>query len=524
MADMLRAASPAAEWGAGGVDRADELAGLLIENGLRDITKIGLRVVETKAFGFGLEYGAPVGEIVRTQRPRTPLDDLQSKPDVFTASGRIQALVFVYDGKDYGYLGAPGKRHDANGEILGTDVNTFHGYEFAWSPEGHGHVGYRAVIDAGSFRLIPVWTSSSDWGEFRSVLKTSVWFFGTIFMAMYGTALTSSIGATILGPSTAAAYPALAQVVGSVAMSTAINGGDVEAGVKNAAYAYLGAQVGDAVRGVTEIDTMGKVAASVTTAALRGGDIEQAAAMTLLRNAGDLVGAFETDNGEIQAMENFDYGVSGDPYAPDIEALPAVMPYDVSTAWLAGPAIGAGSSLTGEIFYDAQPAELTFADAAQYTIGAPSQMQMPIEPPRATPPADPWTLANARDVVNSVSQLALTAIGVTRAFQAARNPQVVPNARNVTQNGTVTTALSTGVVQTRSPDGRSVNQRPPVGVAQSTIDGNVIINNGDGTYTLIDANGGRRIIKYGGDAGSGLSDLPWPLIMGGAGVLFALLK
>lgn len=518
MADTLRAASPAAEWNAGGVDRADELAGILIENGLTDLTKIGITTIETDAKQSGLEYGEIIGEKTCTDA-RTPFQIMQGAQPREFCMGRIRAFVFTYEGRQIGYLGEPGKREPNQGL---TSVPTFHGLEFAWSPAGHGHVGYSVTFDKRGFALVPRWGSSSDWGEFRSAVKTAIWFYGTAYMMVAGSAFSSSLGSSIIGASNAAAYPALAQVVGNVAISTALNGGDVEGAVKSAALAYVGAQVGAGVAEVTDIDLLGKVAASATTAALRGGNVENAIVLTLARNAGDTLTVFETDKGpDMGAFDFGDFGnpgADGDPYVMDTGALdPGVYAPTYSDD-------APQTSLTGEIFFDAQPAELTFADLSTYTLAAPAQMQIQIEAPQPTPEPNPWTLANARDVVNSISQMALTALGVTKAFQAARNPQIIPNARNVAQNGTVTTALDTGVVQTRTPDGRTVNQRPPVGVGQSTINGNIIVNNGDGTYTLIDASGNRRIIKYGSDAGSGLSDLPWPLIIGGAGALFALLK
>jgi len=517
IADALRAASPAAEWNSGGVDRADELAGILIENGLTDITKIGITTIETNAQQSGLEYGEIIGE--KTCRDlRTPFQIAQGAQPREFCTGRIRAFVFTYQGRQIGYLGEPGKRAPDLGL---TSAPTFHGLEFAWSPAGHGHVGYSVTFDKRGFALVPRWGSSSDWGEFRSAVKTAIWFYGTAYMMVAGSAFSSSLGSSIIGASNAAAYPALAQVVGNVAISTALNGGDVEGAVKSAALAYVGAQVGAGVAEVTDVDLLGKVAASATTAALRGGNVENAIVLTLARNAGDTLTVFESDKGpDMGAFDFGDFGntgADGDPYVMDAGVYAPTYSDDM-------PQIAASSSLTGEIFFDAQPAELTFADLSTYTLAAPAQMQIQIEPPRPTPAPDPWTLANARDVVNSISQMALTALGVTKAFQAAKAPQINPNARNVSPSGTVTTALDTGVVQTRTADGRIVNQRPPVGVGQSTISGNIIANNGDGTYTLIDPSGNRRIIKYGTDAGSGLSDLPWPLIIGGAGALFALLK
>ena len=81
-------------------------------------------------------------------------------------------------------------------------------------------------------------------------------------------------------------------------------------------------------------------------------------------------------------------------------------------------------------------------------------------------------------------------------------------ARAVTPQGVVV-ASDNGLIQTRTTDGRVISTRPPVNQPQSTLAGNVVVNNGDGTYTLIDQYGNSQRMRYpttqAGGAASGLS-------------------
>lgn len=531
VADTLRTASPAADWNAAGVDRADELAGMLIRSGINDLTHLGLQVVaavstephyetvEDERAGYG---------VVREEWTEAPRD--------------IQALVFVYESRQIGYLGTPNKKAPNQW----TQPNVFDGLEFAWSAAGHGHVSYLIEIRGKEFALVPKWASSSEAGVWRNAVKTAVTFYGMIGLAIAGSAIASQIGGAILGPSLSASYPGLATAVGQTAMNTALNGGDVEQAAKDAAINSLGAQYGEAVgmtvANATDLVILGKLASAVTSTAIRGGDIERAAALTLARNAGDTLQIFETPAkgddmkfGDFSDFANFDAGTTGDPYAQDMTPMPAPMPaFDYSGGYFGGsqPAI---APLTFESNFDIANSGAYFGNDAflpgvtalpeidysggYFGDGVPVAIEKPLPD---TSQGVTWE--SARNVVNQASQTVLTAIAAVNAFKRATNPQINPSAQNVAANGTVTRALDTGVVQTRAPDGRIVNQRPPVGVAQATVTGSHIINNGDGTYTLIGADGQRRVIQYGANSGSAMSDLPWPIIIGGVGALLAFLK
>jgi len=538
IADSLRGASPAADWNAGGVDRAFELADKLIAQGITDITKLGLKVVETEAFQSGLEWGQIVGDVIETPIAQTQHEINKSMPQRIYRSGIIRALVFDYAGKEIGYFGF--KPH----ATLEAKRNTFHGVEFAWSAEGHGHVKYVVHLGPDGFLLQPRWASSSDWGEFRDVLKTTAWFFGSVYMMIGGSAIASQIGSAILGESVALAYPLLTKYVGNVALSTALNGGNVEKATQTALLmtggAEIAADVSGYVKDATDLKIAGQVAGAVTNAAIRGGDIERAATLTLLANAGDTIDVFVPESESVKMPSDFDFGFdggsTGDPYMPSVDDyVSAAQPDAMPEFSYRGGNFGAGSipqvdttmqnfsfDLPQGAYFgnDAFASGITSMPAFDYSGGNFGKAEAPLPPE----PVETWSWANARNVINQASQTVLTAVTAVAALNKVANPKINPNAQNVAADGTVTRALDTGIVQTRLPDGRVVNARPPKDVAQSTVSGNVIVNNGDGTYTLISPDGRQRIIQYGADTGSALADLPWSYIGGGLAALLLLPK
>jgi hypothetical protein len=116
---------------------------------------------------------------------------------------------------------------------------------------------------------------------------------------------------------------------------------------------------------------------------------------------------------------------------------------------------------------------------------------------------------------------------VLAAWQRLKNPQVQPRARVVNADGSVSVVGNNGLIQTRTPDGRIVAQRPPVGVPQATISGNYIVNNGDGTYSIISPTGQKQTYPYTtatavGGAGLPGGALPW--IVGGVALLVLMRK
>jgi hypothetical protein len=504
VADQLRAMHPGGAWKIENIDRAVELASMFVRRGITDMAKLSIVPSTFVSYELDPTYQGPAEDQVQ-RAVENP------------------SYAFSFENRKIGFLGEQDRASN-----LDTFKFTGRGWLVAWSAAGHGNVAYYLAQNANGFFIDPEWNSSSD----AAKIRTGVIFIGSVvvFAALpaAGISVAGSVGSAIVGPTVAAAYPGLTAALGNLVISTAVNGGDVEAAAKTAFLSYAGGSaggfVGAEVAAASNVELLGKVAGAVTHAFIVGGDLEKAAAFTLARNAGDVATLFESESEN--AMDyftvndsdpGFGYTAESFNFAPDISTI------DVSQSFggdAYGPALSPYASLTGEVFYTNDAAPSFGFDQPSFAL----PVTVPVEPPLPAPPESSFSLQNAREVVNSISQMALTALGVTKAFQAANNPTIVQQARTVTQSGAVVSALDTGIVRTQTIDGRVVNQRPPVGVAQSTVNGNVIVNNGDGTYTLIAPDGVRRVIQYGADSGSGLSDLPWPLIIGGVGALFALLK
>jgi hypothetical protein len=95
----------------------------------------------------------------------------------------------------------------------------------------------------------------------------------------------------------------------------------------------------------------------------------------------------------------------------------------------------------------------------------------------------------------------MAALSLVRAYRDVMNPRPVLQARTVGTNGAVTATTSNGMIQTRGPNGGVTTQLPPVGAPHSTVDGNLIVNNGDGTYTVIFPDGRTENRRYPPGAG-----------------------
>ena len=138
-------------------------------------------------------------------------------------------------------------------------------------------------------------------------------------------------------------------------------------------------------------------------------------------------------------------------------------------------------------------------------VPAPAVPDVSMEPttPSTPPPvaAPQVPAASSRDfdfdkVVKQVTGAAISAISVVRAWETRKQP-INPVARSTDPQGRTTVAKSDGNIYTRSPSGQVTASRPPVGAPQSTLDGFVIVNNGDGTFTRVDPAGGSQTVRYG---------------------------
>jgi hypothetical protein len=486
VADQLRAAAPAAEWGMSGHDRSRELAQILVRAGVFDLGLLRLVLVEESI-----------------------------KPNEWQPPVKTQHYALTYDGGPiFGFLGTPDRKD--NEKFL-------QGISVAWSAVGKGNVTYSLVPAPNGFAIIPQWASSSDWGKFRAVVKIAG-IAASFALPMAGVAVANTIGAAIIGPSLAASYPALATIVGNTALSAAFNGGDIKkavtAAVLGSAVGQVGGFVGTQAASASGVELIGKVADSATRALITGKDVEKAILTTIAVNGGDILEIYQADQ---MAPATWGEVFSADSLPADVWGFGA--PTSVSVWNFPAPAFDMAPpdfGMSPAPAWEAPPADVWgFPAPALDTAPAVQPRPAPVEAPQA-PRTD--NFAFTKDTVNAISAAAMSALQLVKAYRNLDSPQVLTQARAQTPQGAVS-ALDTGIVQTRTLDGKIVNTRPPVGVAQSTVTGSIIVNNGDGTYTLIGRDGSRRVIQYGNESsGFDLGSISPAVWIAGAGLAFTLLR
>ena len=369
--------------------------------------------------------------------------------------------------------------------------------------------------------------------------------------------LPALLGESILGAEAAAAYPLAAKTVGSVALQTALTGGDIEAAARSAAGSLVGAQFGDVVGSGLDSAQIGKVAAAAATAAVQGGDIEKAVTRTLINigaqsvddyldiPSGDYIEPWLSgDTGDWMTLN--DIGVQldqvevADILAINSDALDAAE-IDPSTLFPDGygnlflPS-GEFVELADTVFVDsiyvdadgnirapdnnilvpsnealdltvdqlsAEIARMMDEKAGTTTQTAPA----PPSRPAATPPAASQTkwpsVTDATKVLDAIGKLSA-------------------------QLKSTLNAVKTGTYRPPGPTSTTGTPRnTPVGVPITLPDGRVVVNNGNGTQTIRNPDGTTVTVSssYAGASGGGL--LPGvsnqALLIGGAVLLGAVL-
>ena len=397
--------------------------------------------------------------------------------------------------------------------------------------------------------------------------------------------IAGKIGAAVMGAEAAAAYPAVANAIGQAAITTARSGGDVELGVKNALLSMVAAQAGGYVGSAVDMlggpEFLGEVAGVATRVAIVGGDPEQAVIAYALQTGVSAIAAevriadvFEpptydppeyTTSGDIPAQLIADlyvppaydppeYTTSGDIPMPSIDHIDFSAPADtlvpgsdwmfpdsgnsafypgafpIATDYGFGPyteefgfgayidepptQFGSGATPNFDILQPMETAPLLDYQPQPYVFGGVAS------PGYQQPAPDVGGGSAGGGLLSTVTDLALAAIRINAAYQASQAPPprtatTAPGViRRPNPNGTLTaTNTLTGQTQTVMPER---------GVPYVLADGRVIINNGNGTYTITRADGSSETLPY---TSSGLSQsgsaLPWLL---GAGALFLIAK
>lgn len=368
IAAQLRAAAPDGDWNAKGVDRAIELAAMFQRAGFRTLETLSIEPVDIwECFalignGADIRNQAEYDSLPRvspthkpvtssSERSRLMFDFARSPwrfsdrwpalndPGVgwYDEFGNLRTPQQVLERRDYlplrfanpkiGYLGDTHRDATINGEK--PLLKIWQGMaNLGWSSRGDGHVYYLITLSANNqIAFIPVWQSSSASDkalakELAAVAITMV----SIGYAFAGAgSLGTAVGEKIVGTQFAAANPTLTKIVGNAALNTAMNGGDVEQAVKNSARSVgataLGVNVGGQVSAVTGLDAAGRVASAVTTAYIRGGDVDKAATFALVQSIPDF---FPSENQQMDWL-SISSGNVGEPDVWGISAMPGVV-------------------------------------------------------------------------------------------------------------------------------------------------------------------------------------------------------
>ena len=206
---------------------------------------------------------------------------------------------------------------------------------------------------------------------------------------------------------------------------------------------------------------------------------------------------------EVPAMDYYDFEPPAeyfDPYEPPAAADFYYTPpevYGSADVMVEPPAVSFG----GE---DRLPTDLP-----PYEYGAPAAPDAPIPSIPYTPPAPTSRDWSVDQVITTVTRAADQAIKLVRAWETRKLP---PNmvARATDAQGRTVLAKGDGMIYTRTPQGTVSASRPAVGLPQTTVDGFVVVNNGDGTFTRITPSGARETLRYpaaapgGAGAGAGV--------------------
>lgn len=185
LASALKQRAPNADWMNGGIDRSLELATMLWNKGVRDLSQLKLVDKQYKNYGYTPEqmaqmggdnpYGGPMSEITGTGKALDFGNDLI-----------IGDLGDRGRGSQYGSLGILGGGSSGKPQI-------------GWSSEGKGAVGYDVITDKdGNVSIVPSWESSNEADDARRAAIGAAATFGL------GYGLNAAFGAAGAGAGTTA--------------------------------------------------------------------------------------------------------------------------------------------------------------------------------------------------------------------------------------------------------------------------------------------------------------------------------
>ena len=499
IAEQLRGASPGVDWVIGGIDRSIELAKILDRNDISDLWRLKL---------------VPVRYTINHPPVWTETESSAGWSDAWTET--VDSYAFDYEGQIIGFLGTPDRRENLPAFEKGEA-----GYRIAWSAEGHGNVGYviRPNQSTGRLSIVPIWGSSSDAGDLRMAAIAFASFFAFTALPLVGVSVGNAIGSAVLPSAIATAYPGLATAIGNVALSAALNGGDVQSAVKNVVISTASGGAGDLAQIASDSALIGSLTAAATEAAIRGDSIGDSVAMAALRHGASNVGDFldlTSDpiftNGLTEWTPDFSFEWDGS----EIHVEPAKLDYVIPLPDPIAFDVVQADSFSGDVNWDPINWDVFSSPVTSTPNGAP-----PVVPIATPPPNSPaW---NPATIVQGVSSAALAALQLVKAYRSLDTPTIQTTARARTANGAVSVVGNNGLIQTRQANGAITAGKPPVGVPQATPIGKYIVNNGDGTYTVVAPTGASQTLSYGDSEKQIFPGVPNVALLAGAAIGVALL-
>ena len=362
---------------------------------------------------------------------------------------------------------------------------------------GNGRYGYWFYCEF-SQEGIPVFVCDvqdigSPWLTYRAGLE----YIGSTVVSAFIGPIAQSIGSAVLGADTAAAYPALSQAVGNAAVNTALNGGDIKAGVAAAIGGSAGLAVGVQVSAVTT-DAVGSAAAAATTALINGQGVVAAGLTSLIKSG-------------ITAAVS----AAVAPTIPATQVSTGVTPMDPTLIDTSGLTLSTGT--------DPNALDPTLSDpTAATSTDLPSVLNTPPNPfdfssvPN-NPLSPPASVAGSSTLSNQ-DPLSAAAGGIITALAAGAVKALLPALGITVPNATTQTVNANGTITTRNANGTVTTTQIPAGQAYPLPTGGVVTNNGNGTYTTVLPNGTSTTTSY--TAASSSSTL---LLVGAAVLALVLL-
>lgn len=331
---------------------------------------------------------------------------------------------------------------------------------------------YGAVIDTG-----PESWGGAFWHDFKGALVTMGPLIG-IALAIFIPGAGVAIGSAIMGAGTAAAYPLLTAAIGNAVLTACLNGGNIEAAVIGAAAGFIGGYAGGAVKAATDSGALGAATQTAVGTMIRGGDVKIAVAQTLIGEGFKSMETYFTEPEPISITSDPSFTFDLAPAASYGDSF--IMDYGFSSD--VGTGIDWGF---GDWSFTPNPAPTVTADPVIRPTGVPAPVSGGVTG---------WDVA-------------MQALKMLPVFVGKTVPTVTTAPRTVT-----------GAVDPRSL---------AVGQPATTPDGRVIVNNGNGTYTVVDSLGRtttQPMPGAGGASGIGamLSNVS-PLTLAAVGVAAVLL-